>query len=155
MLTDYITPSDIKVNLESTEKEEAFAELTEILVAENPKLNRSEVMSSLIEREEKMSTAVFPFVAIPHAICESAKNTQIAVGITRTGIEFEPVEENSRINPIVNIIFQIIFEKENTDDHLNVLRDILNVVSKEEFHERVLRLNSAQEIYDLIAELEY
>ena len=38
MLTDYITPADIKLNLESTDKEEVFAELTELLVKKSPEL---------------------------------------------------------------------------------------------------------------------
>ena len=39
MLSSFISPSSIKVALESTEKEECFAELLEVLVAKNPELN--------------------------------------------------------------------------------------------------------------------
>ena len=59
MLSSFISPSSIKVGLESSEKEECFAELLEVLVAKNPEINRKEAMNALIAREEKMSTAVF------------------------------------------------------------------------------------------------
>lgn len=154
MLTDYITPADIKLNLESTDREEAFAELTELLVKKSPGINRTQVINALIERENKCSTAVFPMVAVPHAVCESAKETGIVIGVSREGIEFEPVESSDRLCPVVNIIFQIVFEKDNTDSHLNVLRDILFVVSKPEFHQRVLNAQTQQELYDLLVELE-
>ena len=154
MLTDYITPADIKLNLESTDREEAFAELTELLVKKSPGINRTQVINALIERENKCSTAVFPMVAVPHAVCESAKETGIVIGVSREGIEFEPVESSDRLCPVVNIIFQIVFEKDNTDSHLNILRDILFVVSKPEFHQRVLKAQTQQELYDLLVELE-
>lgn len=154
MLTDYITPADIKLNLESSDREEAFAELTELLVKKSPGINRTQVINALIERENKCSTAVFPMVAVPHAVCESAKETGIVIGVSREGIEFEPVESSDRLCPVVNIIFQIVFEKDNTDSHLNVLRDILFVVSKPEFHQRVLNAQTQQELYDLLVELE-
>ena len=89
MLSSFISPASIKVALESTEKEECFAELLEVLVAKNPEINRREAMNALITREEKMSTAVFPFVAVPHALCSSAGDTLVAVGISKAGIEFE------------------------------------------------------------------
>lgn len=154
MLTDYIRPADIKLNLESSDREEAFAELTELLVKKSPGINRTQVINALIERENKCSTAVFPMVAVPHAVCESAKETSIVIGLSREGIEFEPVESSDKMCPVVNIIFQIVFEKDNTDSHLNVLRDILFVVSKPEFHQRVLKAQTQQELYDLLVELE-
>ena len=154
MLSDYITPGDIKLNLESTEKEEAFAELTEVLVKSSPSLNRSLFMEALIERENKRTTAVFPRVAVPHAVCEGIKENHIALGISRAGIEFDPQESIDLVNPVVNVIFLIAFEKENMDSHLNLLRDILFLVSKPKFYERLLKLNTQQEIFDLLLELE-
>ena len=64
MLTDYVSVNDIKLNLESTDRDEAFAELTELLVAKCPSLNRAEYLRALTERENKMSTAVFPGIAV-------------------------------------------------------------------------------------------
>ena len=86
----------------------------------------------------KCSTAVFPKVAVPHAVCDSASKTSIVVGISHDGIEFEPLESADQANPVVNVIFQIVFERENTGSHLNVLRDILYIVSKPEFYEKIL-----------------
>ena len=155
MLTDYVSVNDIKLNLESTDRDEAFAELTELLVAKCPSLNRAEYLKALTERENKMSTAVFPGIAVPHAVCESAKETSIVIGISKGGIEFEPTDANQKENPVVNVIFQTAFERENTGSHLNVLRDILYIVSKPEFFEKILKVNSSQEAFELIQELEY
>ena len=155
MLSSFISPASIKVALESTEKEESFAELLEVLVAKNPELKRREAMDALIAREEKMSTAVFPFVAVPHALCSSAGDTLVAVGISRSGIEFEPLEpETNSEHPVVNVIFEILFEEKDTQTHLDVLRDILQLVSNPDFVKNVLQAKTSQEVYDLIESME-
>lgn len=155
MLSSFISPASIKVALESTEKEECFAELLEVLVAENPDINRREAMTALVAREEKMSTAVFPFVAVPHALCSSAGDTLVAVGISRSGIEFEsPDPKENPEHPVVNIIFEILFEEKDTETHLHVLRDILQLVSNPDFVKNVLQAKSSQEVYELIESIE-
>ena len=155
MLSSFISPSAIKVGLESSEKEECFAELLEVLVAENPALDRREAMKALIQREEKMSTAVFPSVAVPHALCTSAGDTLVAVGISRGGIEFDsPDPETNPGHPLVNVIFEILFEEKDTETHIQLLRDILQLVSNPDFVKNVLQATTSQEVYDLIESLE-
>ena len=155
MLSSFISPSSIKVGLESSEKEECFAELLEVLVAKNPDLNRKDAMDALITREEKMSTAVFPFVAVPHALCSSAGDTLVAVGISRTGIEFDSSDpEANPDHPVVNVIFEILFEEKDTETHLHLLRDILQLVSNPDFVKNVLQAKSPQEVYDIIESME-
>ena len=151
MLSSFISPTSIKVALESTEKEECFAELLEVLVAKNPDLDRREAMTALVAREEKMSTAVFPYVAVPHALCSSAGDTLVAVGISRSGIEFDsPEPETNPDHPVVNVIFEILFEEKDTETHLHVLRDILQLVSNPDFVKNVLQAKTSQEVYDFI-----
>jgi len=155
MLSGLITPADIKVSLESSEKEECFAELLEVMIANNAKVDRREALSSLIEREDKMSTAVFPHVAVPHCVCKSTSKTAISIGISKKGIEFEPVDSAANPkNPIVNIIFEILFEEQETDMHLHVLRDILALVSNPDFFEQILNSKTSQEVYNIIESLE-
>ena len=155
MLSSFISPASIKVALESTEKEECFAELLEVLVAETPDLNRREAMTALVAREEKMSTAVFPFVAVPHALCSSAGDTLVAVGISRSGIEFDsPDPKENPEHPVVNVVFEILFEEKDTETHLHVLRDILQLVSNPDFIKNVLQAKTSQEVYELIETME-
>lgn len=155
MLSNLISPDRIIVDLESEEKEECFAELLEVLVAKNPDLDRRAALEALIAREDKKSTAVFPYVAVPHAVSDSIEKTEVAIGISRSGIEFEPVnpEENSQ-SPIVNVVFEILFDKKDTEGHLHALRDILQLVVHPEFVTSVLKAKSQKEVYDLIVSLE-
>ena len=155
MLSNLINPECICLDLESEEKEECFAELLEVLVKANPSIDRHEAFDALVTREDKKSTAVFPLVAVPHAVNNSLHKTAIAIGISHSGIEFEPVnsEENNK-NPIVNVIFEILFDETDTEGHLHVLRDILKLVIQPDFVKTVLNAKSAKEVYNYIVSLE-
>jgi len=152
MISDLLTCRDIIVNLESTEKEECFAELLEPIVARFRQLNRAEAMSALIAREELKSTAILPNVAIPHAVTGKKLGAPaIAIGISRNGIEFDPLEPvaNGK-NPLVKIIFEIFFEEDDAVMHLQVLRDILQLVSNQDFLKELLKAETPQEVLDYI-----
>ncbi len=154
MISELITPGDIKVNLDSTERDESFAELLEIAAAKNPEINRTQALNALLEREAKMSTAVYPFVAVPHVVLKNLPKTIVSVGIDRRGIEFDSID-SKEYNPVkVNVIFEIFFDEKETDAHLNILRDILQLASNPDFVKRIKEASNQQEAYDIIAELE-
>lgn len=157
MLSAYISPSDIKFGLESDDKEEAFAELLEVIVAKNPSINRHLAMQAMLEREEKASTAVFPCVAIPHGVLKSIGKTTLAIGISRKGIEFESIDADSSgeaKKPVVNVIFEIMFEERETETHIGMLKDILKLISNPDFVKSVLQSKTSLEVYELIESLE-
>ena len=152
MISDLLTCKEIKINLESTEKEECFAELLEPLMAKFPQLNRAEAMSALIAREDLKSTAILSSVAIPHAVTgRKLSAPAIAIGISKKGIEFESPDSNVDVkNPVVKLIFEIFFEEDDAMKHLQVLRDILQLVSNQDFLNEVISAQTPQEVYDII-----
>lgn len=154
MLRNIITPDVVKINLESTEKEECFAELLELIVAKQPQLNRKESLEALIHRENKMSTAIVKYAAVPHALTESVQKVGIAVGISKDGIEFEPLNPENTEKPVVHIIIEILFDGKNAELRINVLRDILEILNNPDFKEKALKAETPQEICELINSLE-
>ena len=152
MISDLLTCKEIKINLESTEKEECFAELLEPLVAKFSQLNRAEAMNALIAREELKSTAIIPGVAIPHAVTgRKLGSPAISIGVSKKGIEFDSVDSSCKDkNPVVKLIFEIFFEEDDAVKHLQVLRDILQLVNNQDFLNEVVNAQSSQEVYDII-----
>ena len=154
MLSSFFTPTCIKIGLESIEKEECFAELLELLVPINKNLQRSQALQSLIEREEKLSTAVFPKVAVPHAVCKSISKTSLAIGISQKAIEFDSPLADNLETVSVNVIFEILFEENDTQSRLDILRDILALVSNQDFLQDLLSAKTQQQVYDIIRSYE-
>lgn len=149
MLSSLIKPSGIKLNLESTEWDECFAELMEVMIENNSQIKRAEALSALIQREEKMSTAVCPYIAVPHAVCSSQKETQIVIGISSSGVDFEDLNNSGR-SVKVKLVFQIIFEENNFELHLHILKDILELVKNPKVLENVLKAKTADEVCKII-----
>ena len=59
MLSSYIRKENIIMNLESSDKDVLFAEMTECLVRSNPALDRKSVLKALEKRESKKNTCIF------------------------------------------------------------------------------------------------
>lgn len=152
MISDLLTCKEIITDLESTEKEECFAELLEPLVAKFSQLNRAEAMAALVAREDLKSTAILPSVAIPHAVTgRKLGSPAIALGISKKGIEFDSPDSGlNEKNPTVKLIFEIFFEEDDAMKHLQVLRDILQLVSNQDFLNEVINAQNSQEVYDII-----
>ncbi|NLC93178.1 MAG: PTS sugar transporter subunit IIA [Treponema sp.] len=154
MLSSFITPQSIKIDLESTEKEECFAELLEVIVKKYPMIDRRCSLQALITREDKKSTAIFPHIAVPHAVTDSVNGMALAIGISKQGIPFDSVESEGKTE-IVNIIFELFFEEKEMEVHLHALRDVLRIANNPNFISEALKATTSQEVYDLIVSLEY
>ena len=95
MFSTLVRPENIVLDLQSTDKDELFPELVEFLVRKDPSIDRDEALKALSNREEIKNTCTNPGIAVPHAHLTSIKNTQIILGISRAGIDYELEGVNS------------------------------------------------------------
>ncbi len=95
-LSALLHPGLVRLDIENSDKEEVLELLTELLVRE--KLLEEDATSfrkKLKQREEMVSTAIFPGIAIPHfRKPEECPVTEprIVVGISRTGVDFNSLD---------------------------------------------------------------
>jgi mannitol/fructose-specific phosphotransferase system IIA component (Ntr-type) len=143
--SETFSPKDIKVSLESEDKDEVLEELLEILVANHPGINRARTLEGLKIREEKMSTGIFPGVAIPHVSEDSVTEVLCAVGISRRGIDFDSFDKKP-----THIFFLVI---SNTDDHatqLRVLQSLSFILNEKAFVPTIMEKKTSQEVFDAL-----
>ncbi|MCK9169116.1 MAG: PTS sugar transporter subunit IIA [Treponema sp.] len=149
MLGKLITPANIKVDLESTEKDEVFEELLEVIIAAQPEIDRQEALESLNAREEKMSTGIIPGIAVPHAVCDSVHGIVTAIGVSRGGIEYASLDGSP-----VHFIIMMLFQQGETESHLQTMRDIAAVLQHPDFIKVIMEKKTAQEVYDALCDFE-
>lgn len=157
MLSDLIKPENVVIELESTDKDSLFAELTENLVRTNENLDRNEIFKALSAREEQMNTCIMKGVAVPHACCSCVEKPLIAVGLSASGIDYE-IEGTGTKNysdSLVHVVFMLLFEQENAERHLHVLADCARLLNIPGFYKSVLCAKSAQEVCNIIQDFEY
>jgi PTS system nitrogen regulatory IIA component len=79
-------------------KESIINELLDILAVQDKLLNRDIALKDLMEREQTMSTAIPNGIAIPHAKTTAVQKLTIAIGIKKTGVDFDsPFDDKTNI----------------------------------------------------------
>ena len=121
MFCDYVKTENIIVNLESADKDCLFAEMTEVLVRSTPGLDRDEVISSLVSREEQMNTCVMKGVAVTHAECSSVSAPVIAIGISGSGVDYDidGVSSKDFNESLIHVVFMMELIKKMLINFMN------------------------------------
>jgi mannitol/fructose-specific phosphotransferase system IIA component (Ntr-type) len=141
-LSDIFRPELIKLELESTTRDGVFGELVETIALAHPECDRQEMIDALISRENRMSTAILPGLALPHGYCSTVKGTLGAVGFSRGGIEFNSPEP-------VYAVFMLLMDVSSREQHLYVLSRLLELFQSEAFSALQTAENS-REAYNLL-----
>lgn len=149
MISEIFPVSNIVLNLESEDKDELFEEMLEILLSSHPEINRSEALLALKEREEKMTTGIMPGVAAPHAICSSVDGVVGAIGISKSGIDYDALDDKP-----VKVVFMLLFAPTETERHLQIMKHFSGLLQYPDLYTSMIQKKSASEIFDLLRSCE-
>lgn len=150
MVLGEIFPKEtIVVNLESTEKDELFEEMVESIHSFYPKLDRAETIAALNERESKMSTGIMHSVGVPHALVPSVEVSIGAIGISRSGIDYDSLDKAP-----VHVVFMILGASDETERHIQILKQLALVLQIPGIVDKIVRCQSASDVYNLISQSE-
>ena len=93
-LIDFLHEENIVTELTANTKEEAIAELTDVLIeTHHLHVNRHRLLRSVLDREQRASTCLGNGLAIPHGILEERADMHVAMGISRRGLDFDTPED--------------------------------------------------------------
>lgn len=150
MPDNLFNPKLIKVNLESSDKDELFEEMMEIIVRAGYTLDRSECMSALEKREEKQNTGVVSGVAIPHAVSTTVESTVCAVGISRGGVEYDSAD-----GKVVKLVFMVLLSvNDDSVVHLKVMQRIASFLQDSDFCNSLMQLDSPDAVFKALMSVE-
>jgi len=148
-ISQLLTPSLIKVGLESTEKEEVFEEILQLFVDNGLLRDRDAALAALLEREAKMTTSVAKWLAFPHGKIAEAKGLLMAAGISAKGIEYDSLDGEP-----VHVVIMVFAEIGNPGPHIQALAELSRLFSIPKFTARVRAAATSQEVLALIREEE-
>ncbi|MFM7133373.1 MAG: PTS sugar transporter subunit IIA [Planctomycetota bacterium] len=134
-LKDIVVEKAIVPNLAATKREDAIRELLDALVASG-KVSadmRDAFAAAIIAREKKGSTGLNHGVAIPHTKSSSIKAPIAAIGVSRTGVDFNALDKQ----PVYSI-FLLLSPEDRPELHLDAIQAIFSHLSKDTFR-RFLR----------------
>jgi len=147
-LASLLTVDQIIPNMKATEHREAIVELVDHLVSKGgiPKSARDEILNSLQQREDKISTGIGSGVAIPHAFSENADKVVAAFGRSTEGIDFEALD-----NAPVHYIVLFIVPKKEYHLHLRTLAAIAKLFTNKDVREQLSRAEKREQIHEIFA----
>jgi Kef-type K+ transport system membrane component KefB/mannitol/fructose-specific phosphotransferase system IIA component (Ntr-type) len=146
-LLNLIQPNCIIPELQGDTKEEVIEELVKLL-AYKGKLDDFElVLYDVLQREKIVSTGMERGIAVPHAKSEGAKETAVALGIKKAGIEFGSMDGAK-----AQIVVLVVSPLKNHNRHIQFLSAITAIFKDDAKIERVINAKSTAAIVSILHE---
>lgn len=146
LISKILLPENVILDNEATSKKRIF-ERVGLLFENSQKIARSQVFDSLFAREKLGSTGLGHGVAIPHGRIKGLRDAVTAFVKTQTPIPFDSPDGQP-----VNLIFVLLVPDRATDLHLQLLGELAQMFSDENFREQLQNTNDPTVIHQLFTE---
>ncbi|WP_234418536.1 fructose-specific PTS transporter subunit EIIC [Dongshaea marina] len=140
-----ITPDLICLDLKSTTKEELLSEMAGLLDKAGCVSDKEAYLADVWERESLGSTGFEEGVAIPHAKSAAVLKPAVAIGISRSGIDFDADDGQPS-----DVFFMLASPDGGDNHHIEVLAQISSRLIEEGFIDKLRAARSTQEILKLL-----
>lgn len=144
-LKEILTPSQVLVNVLVTSKKKALELVAETVVANHGELDEHDLFELLIERERLGTTGFGNGVAIPHCRIENCQQPIAVVLKLANSIDYDAVD-----NELVDILVGLIVPNGATDEHLQLLKQIAELLSDTQVCKKIRSATDNQELYQIL-----
>jgi fructose-specific phosphotransferase system IIA component len=148
-LTEILKPENIKIPLAASRKNEAIAELVDLLAANKSINDPKKVLESVLDRESTRTTGIGNGLAIPHGKTSGTPDLIMAIGKPAQPIDFQSIDGRP-----VTIIWLLTSPPDKTGAHIHALARISKLMTIDRFRQSVQAATSSQELFDIIAKQE-
>ena len=148
-LSEILKPANIKVPLQAKVKNEAIAELVNMLAANGEVQDPRKVLDAVMERETTRTTGIGNGLAIPHGKCNGADHLVMALGRAATPIDFQSIDGRP-----VTWIWLLTSPPDKTGPHIHALARISRLMTIDRFRQALTTAKTSQEIFDAIVQQE-
>ena len=147
-LATLLTPEQIVLDMKADGHWTAIVELVDHLISIGGLAEglREEILDSLKQREEQVSTGIGYGVAIPHAFSENVETVSAVFGRSEAGIDFEALD-----NAPVHYVVLFIVPKKDYHLHLQTLAAIAKMFTNCEIREQLGKAECRAEIQRILA----
>ena len=144
-MADLVTPECVACNVKVHSKKRVFELLAELLAKNQHELTQAEIMESLLARERLGSTGLGHGVAIPHGRMKKLNRAVGAFVQLEKGIDFDAID-----NQPVDLLFVLLVPEKCTDEHLQILAGLAEMLGDEVMRDKLHAAKSCEELYRLV-----
>lgn len=146
LLTEILTEKRIKAPLLATTKQEAIAELVDLLVADGAIADREKALAAVMERENTRTTGIGNRIAIPHGKTTAVSELAMAVGLAAaTPIDFQSIDHRP-----VSLVILVVSPLDQTGPHIQALAHVSRLLSNDQFRHKLITAPNAHDAMKLI-----
>jgi len=145
-LREFFSAEAIKLNLESTAKDDILKELIALLGLDEK--SQGMLYKMLKRRENLGSTGIGRGIAIPHCRSLVVSRLRVAFGRKPDGIDFKAIDNK----PVHNFFVIVAPPLEVSNQYLPVLGKIAQFAKEPDVPERLVKLQSPEEFLGLLEE---
>lgn len=137
----------ISCNTHAASKKRVLEQLSELLADNQGDLTQIKVFDSLLSRERLGSTGLGHGVAIPHGRIKESDKTLLALIKLDQGIDYDAVD-----NQPVDLLFALLVPEHSTDEHLQLLSQLAEMLSDPALVERLRSTTDSGSLLNTIRE---
>ena len=131
-LESILAPECVHCHVPTASRKRTLQVLGSILANSDPTLTPHDVFDQLVARERLGSTGLGNGCALPHARVRGLGRTLAAFLRLRAGVDFDSPDREP-----VDLVFGLLVPEESTDEHLQILAAIAEILSDESVRESI------------------
>src|SRR3990167_5887020 len=135
-VTDIISLERIKIDPAAGSKKRVLEDISRLFAETTPNLTQGEVFDSLLGRERLGSTGFGKGVAIPHSRLPRLAEPIAAFVKLDRGVDFDSMD-----NQPVDLLFALLVPEQSTEDHLQLLAQLAQMVSEPDLCHQLRRIS--------------
>lgn len=144
-LNEILSPNLIFLKAETSDKTSFIKNLVSLVSNNEKGLNESIIKDLIIKREALCSTALDNHIAIPHAKIPGIDKTYISLATCLDGVEFGSIDGKK-----TKIFILILHPEEVGNRHLEILKSVSNIFTKEHIINEVLNIDNSEDMINFI-----
>ena len=134
-------------DLQAKTKTEVLAELSKMIIKGTSKLDQSQILDVLQQREKLGSTGIGDGVAIPHGKIAALEELVVAFGRSKNGVDFDSMDGKP-----VHLFFLLLAPENYTGQHLKALAKISKMLKTGNFRRNIMEAKAKNDLYKMIIE---
>jgi mannitol/fructose-specific phosphotransferase system IIA component (Ntr-type) len=140
-----INYENIKLNLKGHSKEAVISELLDILRTNGKLLDHDMAYMDILKREKNKTTGILNGIAIPHAKTTAVQELTIAIGIKKSGLDFD-----SPLDDKAHILILALAPSDKPKPLYEFLIAITTALNDDDLRSKILTATTPQEIAELL-----
>ena len=144
-MLEFLDKNAITADIVSAKKEDVITELVDLLSKVHPIKDKKSLIDTLMNREQLGSTGIGQGIGIPHAKSSVVKNLVAALGISRTGVDFDSLDGEPTY-----IFLLLVAPEDAAGPHLKALAKISRMLQDKFIRDSLISAKNKDIIFDII-----